>query len=341
MPALATPPADRNLVRIGKERVESVSATDFPGHHPGESNHWDLDTFRRQLRVQLNWISPSALEFDLVGVDASVANAIRRIVIAEVPTVAIENVYIWNNTSIIQDEVLAQRLGLIPLAIDPRKVEAKKTADEPPTDLNTVVFSLVARCTRRADVKKGETDPDKIWNGVHVLSSALEFSPRGGQPALFGSNTPKPAIDDILVAKMRGGQEIVAELHCNKGIGKDHAKWSPVATASYRLLPTIQLLSDIPPELQAKFQACFPTGVIDIAGDAVVIANPRRDTVSREVLRHPEFEDKVKLGRVRDHFIFNLESAGQYAPQELVPEAIHVLLDKIREVRKALTAVQA
>ncbi|BGP51505.1 DNA-directed RNA polymerase core subunit rpc40 [Rhodotorula kratochvilovae] len=317
MPAIVTP-SDRNLVRIGKERVESVSATDFPGHHPGESHHWDLDHFRRNLRVQLNWLSPSALEFDLVGVDASVANAIRRIVIAEVPTVAIENVYIWNNTSIVQDEVLAQRLGLIPLAIDPRKIEAKKSNDEPPTDLNTVVFSLVARCTRRSDVKKGETDPDKIWKGVQVLSSALEFSSRGGQDELFGPSKPKPAIDDILIAKMRGGQ---------------------ATTASYRLLPTIQIISDIPAALHPKFQACFPHGVIDVSGGELVVANARRDTVSREVLRHAEFEDKVKLGRVRDHFIFNIESAGQYAPAELVPEAIHVLLGKIRTVRQALQAV--
>lgn len=42
------------------------------------------------------------------------------------PTIAVENVYVWNNTSIVQDEVLAQRLGLIPLAIDPRKLEMKQ-----------------------------------------------------------------------------------------------------------------------------------------------------------------------------------------------------------------------
>lgn len=35
----------------------------------------------------------------------------------------------------------------------------------------------------------------------------------------------------------------------------------------------------------------------------VVVKNPRLDTVSREVLRYPEFRDRVKLGRVRDHFI--------------------------------------
>jgi len=61
------------------------------------------------------------MEFDLVGVDASIANALRRILIAEVPTMAIENVYVFQNTSVIQDEVLAHRLGLIPIKADPGK----------------------------------------------------------------------------------------------------------------------------------------------------------------------------------------------------------------------------
>lgn len=102
------------------------------------------------------------------------------------PTIAIETVYIWNNTSIVQDEVLAQRLGLIPLAIDPRKLQLKRcrqnvlavhtkacqltqdfatAKDDAPTDLNTVVFNLVARCERRKDVRKGETDALKTWSG--------------------------------------------------------------------------------------------------------------------------------------------------------------------------------
>lgn len=105
----------------------------------------------------------------------------------QVPTIAIETVYIWNNTSIVQDEVLAQRLGLIPLSIDPRKLSAKKgklvpylidarsdtiismsnnlDKEEAPTDLNTVVFNLIASCVRNQDVKKGETDARKIWSG--------------------------------------------------------------------------------------------------------------------------------------------------------------------------------
>ena len=41
----------------------------------------------------------------------------------QVATMAIEKVYMYNNTSIVQDEVLAHRLGLVPLKVDPRYFE--------------------------------------------------------------------------------------------------------------------------------------------------------------------------------------------------------------------------
>jgi DNA-directed RNA polymerase alpha subunit len=59
------------------------------------------------------------MEFDMVGVDAAIANSFRRILLSEVPTMAIDRVYIYNNTSVIQDEVLAHRIGLIPLKANP------------------------------------------------------------------------------------------------------------------------------------------------------------------------------------------------------------------------------
>lgn len=114
--------------------------------------------------------------------------------------------------------------------------------------------------------------------------------------------------DDILIAKLRPGQEIDLQLHAHKGVGREHAKWSPVATASYRLLPEIILLEEIRDELAVKLQSCFPKGVIGLKKDehgsnVAYVADARLDTISREVLRHKEFENKVRLGRVRDHFI--------------------------------------
>ena len=42
------------------------------------------------------------MEFDLIGVDASFANTIRQILISDVPSMAIEKVFIYNNTTIVQ-----------------------------------------------------------------------------------------------------------------------------------------------------------------------------------------------------------------------------------------------
>lgn len=71
--------------------------------------------------MEIQQINELEMQFDLVGVDAAIANAIRRILLAEIPTMAIEDVYIWNNTSVIQDEVLSHRLGLVPIKADPSK----------------------------------------------------------------------------------------------------------------------------------------------------------------------------------------------------------------------------
>ena len=118
------------------------------------------------------------------------------------------------------------------------------------------------------------------------------------------------------------------ELHAVKGVAKDHAKFSPVgmflgstdyfflililysATASYRLLPHIKITKPIPSHLAEKFQKCFSPGVIKIDPRTKAVSvdeqGVRNDSVSREVLRHPEFADSVQLSRVRDYFLCSL-----------------------------------
>ncbi|KAJ1019944.1 hypothetical protein NDA16_004225 [Ustilago loliicola] len=329
----------RRLVEILPERVGSVANTDFPLHHPGENHAFSLTSVNEKLKVIVTRLSDASCEFDLIGVDASIANAVRRVLMAEVPTVAIEHVYIWNNTSIIQDEVLSHRLGLVPLAINPDKVLMRMPGDDA-DDSNTVVFHLKAKCERNRSTARGETDPDKLYIRHNVYSEQLVWDPKGGQDEDFVDSPPKPVHDKILIAKLRPGQELDLELHCEKGIGKDHAKFSPVATATYRLLPHIQLLKPIESEHVDKFVQCFPPGVIGVDGDGkdkkVYVKDARKDTISREVFRHAQFQDKAKLGRVRDHFLFDLESTGIIPPEKLLPEAIKTLRSKIATLRKSL-----
>jgi DNA-directed RNA polymerase I and III subunit RPAC1 len=113
-----------------------------------ESSSKFIENLRKQVQVNIQSLTDEEIVFDMIGVDASMANALRRILLAEVPTMAIEHVYIWNNSSIIQDEVLAHRLGLVPLNVDPREFQAFPDNEEAEaTDENTIVFKLDATCT--------------------------------------------------------------------------------------------------------------------------------------------------------------------------------------------------
>ncbi|KAH8088985.1 insert subdomain of RNA polymerase alpha subunit [Cristinia sonorae] len=326
----------RRHVGIHKERVSNVSSTDYPGHYPGEDHSWNLQKFKKKLQVKVQRLSTRSIEFDLVGVDASIANAFRRILIAEVPTIAIEHVYIWNNTSVIHDEVLAHRIGLVPLNVDPEFQEFRTSSgiNATPNDRNTVVFKLSVACERNPKAPKGSIGQ---YINEYVKSGDLVWEPQGEQRSIFEVD-PAPTNKDIVLAKLRPGQEVEMELHAIKGVGKEHAKWSPVATASYRLHPLIILNPDkpVPRYLATKFAECFSPGVVKVSIDE---RNMRKDSVSREVLRHPEFEGCVELKRIRDWFIFNIESEGAYTPERLLPESIKVMRAKIASIRKAAEAL--
>ena len=208
-------------------------------------------------------------------------------------------------------------------------------------------------------IKRGEDDSQVLYKNAHVYARDLKYVVKGRQTEFFeGENVIRPVNLDILLAKLRPGQAIHLEAHCVKSIGEDHAKFSPVAPASYRLLPTITITKPILGNDAKKFARCFPKGVIGLeevteeeatrknsgyeghAGERkAVVKNTFKDTVSRECLRHPEFEGKVKLGRVRDHFIFMVESTGQFESDELFLESVKVLKQKCLTMQRALTNV--
>ena len=101
-------------IQCGKQCQDWSYMTDeFPAQEPNETFQLKCvpgQKIQSEPCVDLSH-ADEELVFDLMAVDASLANAFRRILIAEVPTMAIEKVYIQENSSIIQGEVLAHRLG--------------------------------------------------------------------------------------------------------------------------------------------------------------------------------------------------------------------------------------
>lgn len=168
------------------------------------------------------------MEVDLIGLSCSIANAIRRCLLSEVPSMAIEKVYISNNTTLIKDEVLSHRLGLIPLKADPTLFDYPSPGVDEASEQNTLAFELKIKCTTNPDGRKNSTQPDDLYKNHNVYSKHLRWVPLGSQANMYREKDVRPVHADILLDKLRPGQELDLKVHAVKGIGKDHAKFSPV-----------------------------------------------------------------------------------------------------------------
>mmetsp|Transcript_14487 Transcript_14487/g.43791 ORF Transcript_14487/g.43791 Transcript_14487/m.43791 type:complete len:392 (-) Transcript_14487:343-1518(-) len=316
-------------------------------------NSWSFDHFARNFSINLNEQKADEIEFDVQGVDPAIMNCLRRILISEVPTVAIEHVFILDNTSIIADGMFAHRLGLIPINLDPRKLDWRD-ANSPATERNTVVLKLHVDCTRKAD---GSINHEKVLSqDLQYLSGGSEIPEEtqctfseDQREALGLTEDIAAVLPDILLAKMRPGQSIELEAHCTKGIGAEHAKWSPVATAWYRLEPEMVLLKDVEGEkAEELLELCRPQEgevqppLFRLEGEGrdkkLAVVKTRGNEHHLEKVRRlsgePEWEDILRVRKHKERFIFTIQSTGQLPPPVLFTEAIDVLeakCDKLLE----------
>lgn len=321
-----------NIVQIHYNRVSNVSSTESYSNENDGSDKWSLKKFKENFKILNLNIEDKEVTFDLINIDTSLSNSFRRIMLSEVPCVAVKSIFVFMNTSVIHDEILAQRIGLIPLKIDPDLlswVDEKEDEFTRYNEENCVIFSLNKVCTRNLKAPKDSTDPKILYNNSNVYAKDLIFEPIGNQSEKFKNQKIHPVDPDILIAKLRPGQEISLKALCILGVGSDHAKFSPVSTAFYRLLPQIEITSPIVGESAKKFQKCFSPGVISInSKNEAYVLDARNDKCSREVLRHDEFKNKVKLGRIKNHFLFSIESTGSMPAEEIFFKSVRILKNK-------------
>ncbi|GAB0491029.1 hypothetical protein MMPV_002272 [Pyropia vietnamensis] len=345
----------RSRVEVGLTRPTNTAGTYGANSYvpSGYDNSLSPALFSARLSMAVSICNDEELVFDMAGLDAPLVNALRRILLAEVPSVAIERVLIRNNTSIVHDEMLAHRLGLVPLRVDiaaledvPPPADGEDPTKLPYTSANHVVLRLKVRCS---DVPGAPADapPTVRYKNAHVLSSALQWTPVGDQAAWL-PNGVEPVHGDILLAKLRPGQEIDIEAHAIRGVGRVHAKWSPVATAFYRMLPEVTLRRPLAPAEASTLVSACPANVFDLedvagrasgGGFGVTVARPRACTMCRECIRLPELAGAVDLTRRREHFVFSVESSGVRAPVDLFRDALDVLVAKCQVVLDALDEV--
>ncbi|MBM3309036.1 MAG: DNA-directed RNA polymerase subunit D [Candidatus Altiarchaeales archaeon] len=148
----------------------------------------------------------NTITFNVKDADTTLLNALRRTILSEIPVMAIETVTFYNNTSILSDELLAHRLGLVPLITDP------KLFNNPPDC--SCKGKGCGKCTLKITLKA--EGPKTVY------SSEL-------QPA---DKETKPVYENMPLVKLTAGQQIDLEAIAHLGQAKDHTKWQ-AGLASY------------------------------------------------------------------------------------------------------------
>lgn len=231
-----------------------------------------------QAKFEIVSLDSEEIVFDFHGYSFPFANALRRIILSEVPTMAIEKIHLYQNTSVMHDEFLGHRLGLIPIKADPDKfdwvnpnqvtdvkkeaeivyggeeednaVEDEKTRDSLYNENNSIILMLNVQ------------NPSTSKENLHVYTSHLEWQRQGNQGVTFASEPIKPVHGDILITKLAPSQHVEAKLYCIKGIGKDHAKYSPVSACYYKYLTTLSFVpgTEFTRQEIDQLKICFPKG---------------------------------------------------------------------------------
>jgi DNA-directed RNA polymerase subunit D len=259
------------------------------------------------LDVKLIEEKDNVLRFLLKGTTHAYANALRRAMIAEVPAMAIEDVIIIENTSVLYDEIVSHRLGLVPLK----------------TDLDAYVLPEECDC-------KSELGCSKCRASFTLEAEA------GNEPRMVYSSDLKPESDvvpvsgNIPIVKLGPQQKLRLEAYARLGRGLEHAKWQPVSACAYKYQPKVSVSPENLANPEEVIQVC-PTKVYAHDPESKVVVKNElactlcMDCVEKAVPVDSKKAFPVKIEGDETSYVFLVESTGSIPPKRIVAEAAKML----------------
>lgn len=264
------------------------------------------------MKTKIVSLNEDTIRFLLDGVNAAFANSLRRTMVAEVPIMTVDDIFYFDNSSLMPDEVLAHRIGLVPLKTN---LESYVLPEE--CDCEAELGCPKCRAVLTMDVE-AKDDTVTVYSGDLVPED----------PSIA------PVSKHIPLTKLAPGQAIKFEAYAQLGQGKVHAKWSPVSTCVYQNVALVDV------EDEAATKEC-----LDACGDDVAVLEGgvlkvidiqgfERCRRCRELVSHEE----IMRGLKQDAFLFTVESTGGLPPERIVKEAVKMLKQKLSTLRGKIEA---
>ncbi|KAI0035882.1 DNA-directed RNA polymerase [Vararia minispora EC-137] len=265
--------------------------------------------------VRIRDLQKDRADFVLENVDLAFANSLRRVMMADIPTVAIDMVEMETNTTVLPDEFIAHRLGMIPLvsANCDEAIRYNRDCTCSTSCQNCAVeLRLNVSCNenRTMEVTSNHLDvvPKHEWDGEYyddgeeVMKRVENF----GHPVGKGDPNAEP----ILICKIRKGQALSVRCIAKKGLAKEHAKWSPCSAVSFEYDPHNRL---------RHTSYWFEN---DIKREWPVSENGNEEEPPRE-------DEPFDFNAKPNKFYFVAETDGSLGPQEVIMKGLAELQTKL------------
>lgn len=266
------------------------------------------------MKIEVLEKDEANIRIAIQGVDVPLMNALRRIALAQVPSMAIDEVVMIENSSILQDEIIAHRLGLTPLKTD---LDSYNLPEE--CECKSEFGCNLCRVTLTMDADSAE-GTRTIYSGELVSEN----------PEII------PVSDKVPIIKLAKGQKLKLEAYARLGKGQNHAKWQPVAVCAYKYCPKIEIEKAKCTDCGKCVEIC-PKKVLAIKENKVEIRDLLACNLCMDCVGAcPQQPSSIKIEWEKNAFIMNIESTGALPPERIIKEAVKILDKQLKEFKKQL-----
>jgi len=260
------------------------------------------------MKINVVELKPKKAVLKIEGTKPYFVNSLRRIMLSELPKLAVNDIVIYDNTSALFDEIIAHRLGMVPI----------------PTDLSLLTFRGQCVC-------KGKGCPN--------CTVRYTLSKEGEGVVYSGDLQPEEkswAIkeDKIPIVELYNDQRLIIEVEAVLGRGRDHAKWQPVQAPGYKYYPIAEIDQKKCDLCKKCVEAC-PKNILEIKNNKLVITDIEQCTICKSCMEICE-NNAITVRGDENKFIFHFETDGSLSTKDTLRETSKILAEKYAEFGKLL-----
>ena len=254
----------------------------------------------------------TSLIFVIEGISIEMINALRRIMLTEIPVMAIDEVIILKNDSPLYDEIISHRLGLIPLKTD---LDVYKL----PQECECGGFGCpLCQVSLTCEISNNSNSPLEIYSGD------------------LKSNDPKilPVDPNIPIVKIDKNDKVIIEAYAILGLAKQHAKWQAVSNVAYRHYPLVEFdegLFKNAEESRLIVKMC-PEKLFKLSNnDSLKLKEDYWKYCTLCMSCKNNSEGKIEVSPKEDVYILSIESDGVLEYKVLLSQLFKIFNEKIDE----------